>query len=85
MLSSVDPDHPLHQELVERRISSEAAICDRFERAVLEGDLPSDADPAALARFVFTVNFGMSVQAASGASRAELLQVVHTALRACSI
>ncbi|MEG4010411.1 TetR/AcrR family transcriptional regulator [Microcoleus sp. Pol11C1] len=85
MLSSVDPDNPLHQELAECRISGEAAICDRFERAVSEGDLPSDADPAALARFVVTVNFGMSVQAASGASRAELLQVVQTALRACSI
>ena len=83
--SCVDPDNPLHQELAEHRISGEAAIRDRFERAVSEGDLPSDTDPVALARFVVTVNFGMSVQAASGASRAELLEVVQTALRACSI
>jgi AcrR family transcriptional regulator len=83
--SCADPDDPLRQELVERRVSGEAAIRDRFERAVLEGDLPSDTDPTALARFVVTVNFGMSVQAASGASRAELLPVVQTALRACPI
>ena len=61
-------------------MSGEAAIRDRFERAVAEGDLPAAADPAALARFVVTVNFGLSVQAASGASRAELLQVVQIAL-----
>ncbi len=85
MLSCADPDDPLHQELADRRVSGEVAIRNRFERAVSEGDLPSDADPAALARFVVTVNFGMSVQAASGASRAELLQVVQTALRACPI
>ena len=85
MLSCGDPDDPLHQELAKRRVSGEVAIRDRFERAVSSGDLPSDADPAALARFVVTVNFGMSVQAAGGASRAELLQVVQTALRICPI
>lgn len=83
VLSCGDPDDPLHQELVKRRVSDEATIRDRFERAVSEGDLPSDTDPAALARFIVTVNFGMSIQVASGASRAELLQVVQTALRAC--
>jgi hypothetical protein len=47
--------------------------------------LPPDTDPAALARFVLTVNFGLSGQAASGASRTKLLQVVQTALQACPI
>lgn len=83
MLSCGDLDDPLHQELAERRMLGEAAVCDRFKRAVAEGDLPAGADPAALACFVVTVNFGISVQAASGASRAELLQVVQTALQAC--
>ncbi|WP_341528333.1 TetR/AcrR family transcriptional regulator [Nostoc sp. UHCC 0302] len=85
MLSCADPDDPLYQELAERRVSGEVAIHHRFERALSEGDLPSDTDAAALARFVVTVNFGISVQAASGASRAELLQVVQMALRACSL
>jgi AcrR family transcriptional regulator len=83
VLSCADPSDPLHQELAQCRVLSETKICDRLQRAVAEGDLPSDTDPAALARFVLTVNFGLSVQAASGASRAELLQVVETALRAC--
>ena len=85
MLSCGDPDDPLHKELAERRVLGEIAIRDRFERALSEGDLPSDTDPATLARFVVTVNFGMSVQAASGASRAQLLEVVQTALQACRI
>ncbi|MBW4491026.1 MAG: TetR/AcrR family transcriptional regulator [Trichocoleus desertorum ATA4-8-CV12] len=84
VLSCADPSDPLPQELAERRVLGETKIRDRFARAIAEGDLPSDTDPAALARFVLTVNFGMSVQASSGASRAELLQVVEIALQACS-
>lgn len=83
LLTCADPDNPLYQDLAQRRAAGELAIRNRFERATLEGDLPPDADPAVLARFVVTVNFGLSVQAASGASRAELLQIVQTALRAC--
>ena len=85
LLACADPDDPLHQELAERRAAGELAIRARFERAVAEGDLPPDADPAALARFVLTVNFGLSVQAAGGASRTELLQVVQMALQAFPI
>jgi AcrR family transcriptional regulator len=85
LLACVDSDDPLHQKLVERQVATEIAIRDRFKRAVSEGDLPPDADPAALARFVLTVNAGLSVQAAGGASRTELLQVVQTALQACPI
>ncbi|BAC89361.1 TetR/AcrR family transcriptional regulator [Gloeobacter violaceus] len=85
LLACAEPEDPLHQELAERRAAGEIAIRARFERALSEGDLPPDADPAALARFVLTVNAGLSVQAAGGASRTELLQVVQTALQACPI
>jgi AcrR family transcriptional regulator len=56
-------------------------LAKRFERARDEGDLPGDADPAGLARFVMTVAFGIAVQAAGGLSRAQLDEVVDTALR----
>jgi AcrR family transcriptional regulator len=65
-----------------RRAAGEAAICQRFQRAIVEGDLPTDADPADLARYVATVIHGMAVQAAGGASRAELRRVAETALGA---
>jgi AcrR family transcriptional regulator len=73
---------PVRQELALRRAASEAAICQRFKRAKLEGDLPTDADPADLARFIATVIHGMAVQAAGGAGRDQLRRVAQTALRA---
>jgi hypothetical protein len=46
-----------------------------------EGDLPSDADPAALARYLITVLNGMAVQGAGGASRKDLRRVAEIALK----
>jgi AcrR family transcriptional regulator len=71
----------VRRELVARRVAGEAAVRQRFERARAEGDLPADADPADLARYVVTVSQGLAVQAAGGASREELRRVVELALR----
>ncbi|GHF74983.1 AcrR family transcriptional regulator [Amycolatopsis bartoniae] len=53
----------------------------RFRRAVDEGDLPQDADPDLLARYLMTVANGIAVQAAGGATAAELQRVADAALR----
>src|SRR5439155_20901628 len=45
----------VRRELAKRRAASEALIRKRFERALADGDLPPDADPADLARYVVTV------------------------------
>jgi AcrR family transcriptional regulator len=81
-LSCSQAAEPIRKELIERRAASEAAIRERFERARSEGDLPADADPADLARYLATVIQGMAVQAAGGASRDELRRIAETALRA---
>jgi AcrR family transcriptional regulator len=73
---------PVTKELAARREASVALIRERLKRAKREGDLPDDADPAGLARFVATVIHGMAVQAAGGAGRKDLERVVETALRA---
>ncbi|MBI1853639.1 MAG: TetR/AcrR family transcriptional regulator [Planctomycetes bacterium] len=73
---------PIRLELSSRRLAAEARIRQRLKRASSEGDLPADANPADLARFVATVMHGMAVQAADGARRAELIRVAKTALRA---
>ncbi|MGO8790903.1 MAG: TetR/AcrR family transcriptional regulator [Terriglobia bacterium] len=73
---------PIRQELISRREEIEAALRERLKRARSEGDLPSESNPADLARYVATVILGMAVQAAGGATRAELERVVRTALRA---
>jgi AcrR family transcriptional regulator len=72
----------VRRELISRRVAGEVAVRQRFERALADGDLPADSDPADLARYVVTVIRGMAVQAAGGASREELLRVVELALRA---
>jgi AcrR family transcriptional regulator len=72
----------LRREMIKRRAAGEAALRERLERAVVEGDLPPHADPADLARYVVTFTHGMAIQAASGASREQLQRVAETALRA---
>ncbi len=73
---------PIRKELIARRSTGEAALRERFERAKLEGDLPAEADPADLARYIMAVMHGMSVQSAGGASRAALQGVIDLSLRA---
>jgi AcrR family transcriptional regulator len=75
---------PVRRELAARRQAGELAIRDRLKRAKNEGDLPAEADPATLARYLTAVMQGMAVQAAGGASRSELRRVADTALRSWS-
>jgi AcrR family transcriptional regulator len=71
----------VRDELASKRAEGVAAIRRRFQRAINEGDLPASADASALARFVATVTHGLAVQAASGASRKELIRVKDMTLR----
>src|SRR5262249_35097490 len=70
----------LRRELAARRAANEAAIRARFERGKAEGELAADVDCADLARFFASLMYGMSVQAAGGASRESLLRVVKLAM-----
>ncbi|MFD0903056.1 TetR/AcrR family transcriptional regulator [Actinomadura sediminis] len=70
------------RETEARRRFSEQMLTGRFERARVEGDLPPGTDTAALARYVWSVSYGLSVQAAGGAAREDLERVVDTALGA---
>lgn len=80
-LSCGDAAEVIKSELTARRCASEAELRVRLERAKSEGDLPPDSDPEALARYIATLLQGMSVQAAGGASRKELLAVTDLALK----
>jgi len=81
-LACGDEAAPLRDYLVERRALGYELLRQRLERARDENDLPAHADPAKLARFFVTVSQGMAVQAAGGAGRAELHEVVDAALAA---
>jgi len=72
----------VRREMAKRRVKSETALRQRFERAMAEGDLPPDCNAADLARYIAAINYGLSVQAAGGAGREELESVAEIALRA---
>ena len=72
----------VRKEAAARRGASEVALRRRLQRAKREGDLPRNADPADLSRYVMTVLQGMAVQGADGAGRDQLRRVAQMALRA---
>ncbi len=72
----------VRQELSLKRAAAETAVRRRLELAVDAGELPADADPAVLARYLITVIWGLSVQAAGGATRTQLEEVAAMAMHA---
>src|ERR1700680_2098580 len=71
----------IRKELIRRRRIGESIIRDRLKRAKAEGDLPPEADPADLARYLSIVIYGITIQAAGGATRKELRSAAELALR----
>ena len=72
----------VRKDAAARRGASEVALRRRLQRAKREGDLPRNADPADLSRYVMTVLQGMAVQGADGAGGDQLRRVAQMALRA---
>ncbi|MFE3456578.1 TetR/AcrR family transcriptional regulator [Nocardiopsis aegyptia] len=79
-LATGDPGRRARDVLTAWRNDAGTRVADRFRRAVAEGDLPPGTDPDRLSRYVTTLAYGISVQAASGVGRDDLLQVADTAL-----
>jgi AcrR family transcriptional regulator len=71
--------------MIDWRKSALAPIEKRMERARSEGDLPAHVKPKDLARYVLIVMNGLSVQAANGASQAEMNAAVDIALRSIQV
>jgi AcrR family transcriptional regulator len=65
-----------------RREAAVQALKARFDRAISEGELPTDIDTDSLARFYAAVVQGMSVQACDGACKVTLNKLVDIALSA---
>ena len=74
-------DDPLRPEFAVQRAAGLADLRNRFRRAKVEGDLPESVDEDALAHIVQTINFGLTLQGSTGATRKELLGIVESALR----
>ncbi|MGW3984188.1 TetR/AcrR family transcriptional regulator [Streptomyces mirabilis] len=79
-LTCSDENRDVALEMARRRNGTRIALQGRFEEAVKSGEFPLDTDPAALSLYAATVAVGISVQAASGASRSELIAVAELAM-----
>jgi AcrR family transcriptional regulator len=67
--------------LIAWRDNGYSCVRERFQRAVDDGDLPPETDPALLARYITTLTAGIAVQAASGVGHDELQEMADAALR----
>lgn len=72
-LASGEESRAIVELLTAARDDYRQAVCDRFEKAVADGDLPAGTDCRALARFLMATAEGLAVNAVSGASREELM------------
>jgi AcrR family transcriptional regulator len=80
-LSCSPANASISEFLAASRLGGEIALAERFARAVDEGDLRADTNPAALARYVMVVSEGQAVHAAAGVGRADLEQSAEIAVR----
>ncbi len=71
----------LRSEFAAQRAEGHALLRKRFDKAVKAGDLPAGSDTNALAHLVLTVNYGLTVQATTGATRKDLQRVADAVLR----
>ena len=81
-LSCSEAAAAVKEALLNRRVESEQKLRQRFELAVLDGDLPAATDPQVLARYLGTVLQGMAIQANNGATVEQLRQVADMTLQA---
>jgi AcrR family transcriptional regulator len=70
----------IRDHLSERRRAAKAAVRQRLEQGVADGDLGPGLDTGILADYLSTVLSGMSVQARDGVGRAGLLAVADAAM-----
>jgi AcrR family transcriptional regulator len=71
----------IRQQLSRHRAGAEQLIRRRLEQAIVDEELPRGTDATKLARYITTVLWGLSVQAAGGATRAQLQEVADMALQ----
>jgi AcrR family transcriptional regulator len=81
-LSCSDSSLSVKNLLIQYRKNIEKQLKDRFDKSKKDGDLSKSTDTQSLAKFIITIHQGMSVQATSGASKKELLEMIKVAMTA---
>ncbi|XXY54872.1 hypothetical protein WME91_27450 [Sorangium sp. So ce269] len=80
-LATSPESEAVQKAMAQLRRQAEADVAERFEEFQRAGRLPAGWNAKALAGYVITVATGMAVQAKSGASRQELIDVVDIAMK----
>ena len=75
-----NPDSPIREDVRCRAQSSRAAMVERMQRAIDEGDFTLPVTAEAMTQYLMAVLQGISVQAGAGASREQLQQVADATL-----
>jgi AcrR family transcriptional regulator len=81
-LATGDDAASVRKALVQYRAATETSIRKRFEQAQSDGDLSPKVNAADLARYITVVIRGMAVESASGATRAQLYQIIDLTMAA---
>lgn len=71
----------IQHQIVKSLNQYEENIQKRFAQSVADGDLPKDSDVVLLAKYVTTIHKGLSMQAANGAKKEILYDVVNLVLK----
>jgi len=79
-LACGEDSEAMRQEAIKRRRIGQTMLTQRLERAVTEGELPAETNPAELALYFATVLRGIGISALSGATREELTAIAGLAL-----
>ena len=75
---SVEPS--IRDDVNNRAESAKKLIVERMRRAIDDGEFAAPTTPEAMTRYLLAVMQGISVQAQSGATRSELMEVAEAAL-----
>jgi AcrR family transcriptional regulator len=79
-VSCSNADSPIRDDVRCRAQSSRAAMVERMQRAIDEGDFTLPVTAEAMTQYLMAVLQGISVQAGAGASREQLQQVADATL-----
>ena len=80
-LASGEDAAPIQADLAHRRDSAVKLLAERFAIAQQDGELPG-VDPLVIARWIYAICQGISIQARSDATREELHAIADQALKA---
>jgi hypothetical protein len=69
------------EAMIEFRKHGDAAVKKRLQQAQRDGELDTGVNPADFSRYLGTLVQGLGIQAANGATKAELHRLVDLALR----